>query len=249
MPDPIRLNKALARAGICSRRKADELISSGRVLLNGVIVKEMGTMVDADTDRIKVDGRDISRAGSRENDLVYLALNKPVQVVSTVSDPQARKTVMDFLPERFRNRRLFPVGRLDYFSQGLILLTNDGDLTYRLTHPSWDHPKIYQLVVRQKPDPKSLKTMARGMTLSDGRKLAPVKVDIVESRPEHTTLELVLTQGVNRQIRRMCHDLGLTVLRLTRTAHGPIRLGSLKPGECRPLSPKEVQALRESRRG
>ncbi len=206
----------------------------------------MGTLVDPDKDVIKVDGRDISGAGSEEKGLICLALNKPVQVVSTVSDPQARKTVLDFLPESFRNRRLFPVGRLDYFSQGLILLTNDGDLTYRLTHPSWNHPKVYRLVVRQKPDQHNLKAMSRGMTLKDGQKLAPVKVKTVESRSENTVLELVLTQGVNRQIRRMCDDLGLTVLRLTRTAHGPVTLGSLKPGRCRMLDPAEIKALRES---
>jgi 23S rRNA pseudouridine2605 synthase len=246
MKNLIRLNKVLARSGVCSRRKADELISSGQVSVNGVTVTELGTMVDPGKDLISVAGRKISVTQADESDFAYVILNKPPQVVSTVSDPQGRKTIMDFVPENLKDKRLFPVGRLDYFSQGLIILTNDGELTHRLTHPSWEHPKIYHLIVREKPDQHALNTMARGMTLRDGQKLAPVKVRILESKPGGTSLELTLIQGINRQIRRMCQDLGLTILKLTRIKHGPVSLGSLGAGQCRELTPGEVGELRES---
>jgi len=246
MKNLIRLNKVLARSGVCSRRKADELISSGRVSVNGVTVNEMGTMVDPDKDLIRVGDREISINQADDSDFVYVILNKPTQVVSTVSDPQGRKTIMDFLPDPLKDKRLFPVGRLDYFSQGLIILTNDGELTHRLTHPSWEHPKVYHLIVREKPDRQALNSMARGMTLRDGQQLAPVKVRILKSKPGSTTLELTLIQGINRQIRRMCQDLGLTILKLTRIKHGPVILGNLDSGQCRELTPKEVGELRES---
>ena len=246
MKNLIRMNKVLARSGVCSRRKADELISSGQVSVNGLTVTELGTMVDPGKDLISVGGRKISVTQADESDFVYVILNKPPQVVTTVSDPQARKTVLDFLPNDFKDKRLFPVGRLDYFSQGLIILTNDGELTHRLTHPSWEHPKVYHLIVREKPDQQALNAMARGMTLRDGRQLAPVKVRILESKPGSTSLELTLIQGINRQIRRMCQDLGLTILKLTRIKHGPISLGNLASGQYRELTPREVGELRES---
>ncbi len=246
MKNLIRLNKFLARSGVCSRRKADGLIASGRVMVNNEVSTELGTMVDPDRDRIMVGNQKISLNQADQGDLVYVILNKPPQVVSTVSDPQDRKTVINFIPDSLKNRRLFPVGRLDFFSQGLIILTNDGELTHRLTHPSWEHPKVYRLVVREKPDHHTLKTMAGGMTLKDGLRLAPVEVRLLESKPRATTLEMILIQGINRQIRRMCDDLGLTILKLTRTRHGPVSLGNLKPGKSRKLTPGEVRDLRES---
>jgi 23S rRNA pseudouridine2605 synthase len=246
MKTQIRLNKFLARSGVCSRRKADGLISSGRVMVNNEVITELGTMVDPDRDRIMVGNQKISLSRADRNDLVYAVLNKPIQVVSTASDPQDRKTVLNFLPDSLKKRRLFPVGRLDFFSQGLIILTNDGELTHRLTHPSWEHPKVYRLAVREKPDQHMLKTMAGGMTLKDGQRLAPVKVKINKSDPRATILEMTLIQGINRQIRRMCDDLGLTILKLTRTRHGPISLGNLKPGQCRELTSDEIRNLRES---
>lgn len=246
MKNLIRLNKFLARSGVCSRRKADGLISSGRVMVNNEVSRELGTMVDPDRDRIMVGNQKISLNQADQGDLVYVILNKPPQVVSTVSDPQDRKTVINFIPDSLKNRRLFPVGRLDFFSQGLIILTNDGELTHRLTHPSWKHPKVYRLVVREKPDHHTLKTMAGGMILKDGLRLAPVEVRLLESKPRATTLEITLIQGINRQIRRMCDDLGLTILKLTRTRHGPVSLGNLEPGQSRKLTPGEVRDLRES---
>jgi len=246
MKNLIRLNKALASSGVCSRRKADELISSGQVMVNDQVVRELGTRVDPEKDRIMFQGRNISANQADQDDPAYVALNKPVQVVSTVSDPQGRKTVIDFLPDNLKKKRLYPVGRLDFFSQGLIILTNDGELTHRLTHPSWEHPKVYLLVVKEKPVNRMLETMARGMTLKDGRQLAPVKVRILSFGLDRTTLEMILIQGINRQIRRMCDDLGLTILKLTRTSHGPLSLGNLRPGQIRELTPDEVRILRKS---
>lgn len=243
MKNMIRLNKFLAMAGVCSRRKADSCISSGLVKVNNVTVREHGTMVDPGKDRVRFRDREINSPGTGGDKHVYLVLNKPAQVVTTVRDPQGRKTVMDFLPEKFRTKRLFPVGRLDYFSQGLIILTTDGELTHRLTHPSWNHQKVYEVIVREKPEKKTLETMSRGMTLSDGQRLAPVKVRILASGSGLTTLEMVLTQGVNRQIRRMCADLGLTILKLTRISQGPVRLRDLKTGQCMELDPSVVRSL------
>ncbi len=245
MSSLIRLNKVLARAGICSRRKADELIASGQIMVNDVRVCEPGIKVDPESDRILFQGRRISHNLS-DAELIYVALNKPVQVVTTVSDPQGRSTVIDLIPQDLNKYRLFPAGRLDYFSQGLIILTNDGDIVHRLTHPSWNHPKVYELIVRQKPDRQAIKTMTTGMTLKDGQRLAPVKADIIKSGQDRTVLELTLVQGINRQIRRMCSDLGLTILRLTRIRHGPIRLGNLQPGKCRILGRQEIQDLKNS---
>ena len=242
----IRLNKALARSGLCSRRKADALISSGQVIVNDQVIRELGTMVDPEKDRIMVRNQVVSVNRADRDGLIYVALNKPIQVVSTVSDPQGRKTVIDFLPDNLNNQRLYPVGRLDFFSQGLIIMTNDGELTHRLTHPSWEHPKVYRLVVREKPGNRILETMARGMTLKDGQQLAPVEVTIHAATRNATTLEITLIQGINRQIRRMCDDFDLTILKLTRIRHGPVSLGNLSPGKYRELTPKEVRELRVS---
>lgn len=177
--------------------------------------------------------------------LLYLLLHKPVQTVTTARDPQGRTTVFDILPAWAQNDRLVSVGRLDYFSEGLLILTNDGELTNRLTHPRHHAPKTYEVLVRGPVGPKTLATMERGMTLSEGETLAPVAARVLSRGGDRTTLELILTQGLNRQIRRMCRDLGLTILRLRRTRLGPISLGDLPPGQCRALTPSEVKVLLE----
>ncbi|WP_028575145.1 pseudouridine synthase [Desulfonatronovibrio hydrogenovorans] len=242
----VRLNKVLAGAGICSRRKADLLISQGLVAVNNQTVTELGMMVEPQKDRITVRGKVIQPESPARKDFTYIIMNKPVQVVTTVSDPQGRTTVMDLLPPNLASRRLFPVGRLDFFSQGLILLTNDGELTHRLTHPSWKHPKVYRVQVRENVTPEQLRIMARGMILRDGQELAPVQADIVSSRPGSTILEMTLIQGLNRQIRRMCSDLGLTILSLTRIRQGPLSIQGLKTGKCRRLTAREVYSLGKS---
>jgi 23S rRNA pseudouridine2605 synthase len=169
-----------------------------------------------------------------------------VHTVTTANDPQGRKTVVDLLPEDLRRERLFPVGRLDYMSEGLLLLTNDGEVTLRLTHPSYEHPKRYEVLVREAVAEKSLDIMRRGMRLREGERLAPVEVEASVEGSGATLLRMTLRQGVNRQIRRMCRDLDLTILRLRRVELGPLRLENLESGKWRHLTALEVQNLKAS---
>ncbi len=239
----LRLNKALAQAGVCSRRAADELIKQGRVSVNGQTATELGLRVLPGQDSVAVDGKpvDLPAPGASPERFTYLMLHKPVQVMATAKDPQGRTTVLDLLPPSWKNERLYPVGRLDYFSEGLLLLTNDGELTLRLTHPRYHLPKVYHVRLREQPDEKILDLMRSGMTLAEGETLAPAEVALLPGRA--VVLEMTLHQGVNRQIRRMCRDLSLTILSLRRVQQGPLSLGSLQPGEARALSPREVAAL------
>ena len=241
----LRLNKALASAGVCSRRKADELIQSGSVTVNGLIITEMGMRVTPGQDKVRVDGREIALCPEpAEQPHHYVLLHKPIQVMSTAHDPEGRTTVLDLLPASLRQHRLYPVGRLDYFSEGLLLLTDDGELTNRLTHPRYHLPKVYEVTVREQPGRDQLDRMRRGMRLKEGEKLAPVKVEISSDSPN--TFMLTLHQGINRQIRRMCRDLGLTILTLRRVQIGPLFLGTLGKGECRHLQPRELAALKQA---
>ncbi len=252
----MRLNKALACAGICSRRQADVLIERGSVMVNGHVVTEMGCKIHIAQDDITVDGRPLPRpqqshdggdtGAQRFGPQTYLLINKPVQVVTTVRDPQGRQTVIDLIPSQFRRQRLFPVGRLDFFSEGLLLLTNDGELTNRLTHPRWHLPKVYEVRVRGDVSLEKLNVMRHGMRLAEGELLAPVEVERIWADRSSTVLELTLHQGINRQIRRMCRDLDLVVLRLRRVAQGPLELGALELGQCRTLTNTEVRALRRA---
>lgn len=239
----IRLNKYIAQCGVASRRGADELVFAGKVLVNGEVADSPGIKVSAN-DSVQVNGRSISLPGA-ENDITIL-LHKPVETVTTAKDPQGRKTVLDLLPEKIRNMRPFPVGRLDFFSEGLLLLTTDGDLCYRLTHPKYHLPKVYKVTIRGSVPEKAIKTMKAGMTLAEGDKLAPVKVVARKPVAGTQTIEMTLIQGVNRQIRRMCDEFGLTILRLHRIKQGPIELGNLKRGTWRELSKNEVAALKKA---
>jgi 23S rRNA pseudouridine2605 synthase len=241
----MRLNKALADAGVASRRQADALIAAGRVTVNGTVITEMGCKVDPGRDALAVDGKPVSlRRGDAD---LTLMLHKRPGCVTTARDPEGRPTVFDALPARFRKRRLFSVGRLDYFSEGLLLLTTDGELAFRLAHPRWHVAKRYRVTVRGAVGPETLDSMARGMTLAEGEALAPVPARIVKRLgPDRFVLEMELSQGVNRQIRRMCRDLQLTVLKLARIAQGPLALGELPPGECRELAAGELAALRRA---
>lgn len=241
----LRLNKALASAGVCSRRKADELIFSGAVTVNGQQVIEPGRRVSPGVDTICVGGKPVSLSSGKETEEhTYVMLHKPVQVVSTAKDPQSRTTVLDLLPAPYKTKRMYPVGRLDYFSEGLILLTDDGELTHRLTHPSYHLPKEYEVTVREEPDTHMFAMMKKGMKLAEGEILAPVGIRTLP----HTRKTFILTlhQGINRQIRRMCRDLGLTILRLRRIQMGPLALGSLEKGKCRELAKEEVAQLRQA---
>lgn len=241
---PVRLNKYLAEAGLASRRGADALIQSGRVRVNGLVQREPGIRIIPGQDTVLFDGFPVS--SGRDAGPVYVMLHKPVHTVTTASDPQGRKTVLDLLPDELRAKRLFPVGRLDYMSEGLLLLTNDGEVTLRLTHPSYEHPKKYEVLVREAVPEKSLGVMRQGMRLREGERLAPVQVEATLDTGGATLLRMTLRQGVNRQIRRMCRDLGLTILRLRRVELGPLRLGGLASGKWRALTDSETTNLKSS---
>lgn len=234
-----RLNKAIASSGFCSRRKADELIFQGRVKLNGVIAASPSLRVSS-ADKLEIDGK-VLRAVMRHT---YVLLNKPTGCICSARDPQGRKTVLDLLPERLKALRLFPVGRLDFFSEGLVLLTDDGECALKLTHPKFQHIKQYEVIIRGPVKETLLEEMRRGMLLDGDVRLLPVEVCPAPLPSGDTLLRMELRQGVNRQIRRMCQKLHLTILRLKRTAQGPLRLEDLPPGKCRPLSGQEIDKLR-----
>lgn len=243
-PSAVRINKALAAAGIASRRGVDELVAAGRVLVNGAPAAP-GQAVDPARDTVTLDGRKIDLAPP-EADRLTLMLHKPVRTVTTAKDPEGRATVFDLLPETYRNRRLVHVGRLDFFSEGLLLLTDDGELCNRLTHPRHHLARTYVVTVRGQIPNTALAAMRAGMTLAEGERLAPARAEVLSTVAGATVLRLVLGQGLNRQIRRMCRDLGLTILKLQRIGLGPLELGKLKPGEVRPLTEKELAALRKA---
>lgn len=239
----LRLNKALSQAGVCSRRKADDLILAGRVRVNRETVTQLGTRIRPGQDRLEVDGRAVSLRLETQSHL-YLALHKPIQVVTTLSDPQGRTTVADLLPSELASSRVLPAGRLDYLSEGLLLMSTDGEFIHRLTHPSHQVSKTYLVRVQGRLENEHLEAMRSPMRLEDGTRLAPVQVQVLRrlSR-EDLWLEMMLSQGVNRQIRRMCRDLGLAVLRIIRTRQGPVELGDLPPGKVRRLSNQERDAV------
>jgi 23S rRNA pseudouridine2605 synthase len=235
-----RLQKVLAAAGIGSRRQCEELIRSGRIEIDREVVTELGTRVDPAEHEIRVDGEAIARP-----ELVYYAVHKPAGVVSTARDPSGRPRVVDLVPGD--RDRLFPVGRLDLYSEGLILLTNDGELTNRLTHPRYGVAKTYRAQVAGEPGPEVLDKLRRGVYLAEGM----ARVDSVEVKSRQgksTILEIVLSEGRNREIRRILAKVGHKVMRLTRLAVGPVRIGKLAPGEYRRLTRAEVDALRKSAR-
>jgi len=235
-PRGVRLQKVLAQAGVASRRAAEELITAGRVSVDGEVVRELGRRVDPRTAVIHVDG---SRVVVRD-DLVHLALNKPRGVHSTMSDEQGRPCVGDYV--RTRSERLFHVGRLDADTEGLLLFTNDGELAHRLMHPSYEVLKTYLAQVPG-PVPRDLgRRLRAGVTLDDG----PVAVHsfrVVDSTPGRAMIEVVLHEGRKHIVRRLLDSVGHPVQRLVRTAIGPVRLGEQRPGSLRALSRAEVGAL------
>jgi len=236
-----RLQKVLSQAGIASRRSAEKLIAEGRVSVNGTTVTEMGTKADLGTDEIRVDGRRI-KAAERTR---YILLNKPSGVVSTRSDPQRRRTVIDLL--RGVREYVYPVGRLDYDTEGLLLLTNDGDLAAKLTHPRHGVDRTYEAKVAGMPDDDALARLRKGIPL-DGRRTLPADVALVNRgrRDRDGILKLTIREGRNRQVRRMCEAVGHPVRELRRTRIGPIQDRRLKPGDWRELRDDEVIALRKS---
>ena len=227
-----RLQKVLARAGLGSRRVCEKLIVEQRVTVNGEFA-ELGEKVDPETSQIEVDGLKI---GVRQ-DLVYYLLNKPVGVITTSKDPQERSTVVDLVPT---HPRVFPVGRLDADTEGLILLTNDGDLTNYLTHPSFGIEKEYLVQVETKPSRNAIRELRQGVELDDGI-TAPAKVSLVDEK----LIKIVIHEGRNRQVRRMCESVGHPVKRLIRSRIGPIVDRSLHPGSFRELTNQELKSIRK----
>jgi 23S rRNA pseudouridine2605 synthase len=230
-----RVQKVLAHAGLGSRRSCEELIKQGRVTVDGKVVRELGTRVDADRARIAVDGEAI-----RRESMVYYAVNKPKGYVSTTIDPAGRPRVLDLLPEI--PQRVYTVGRLDEESTGLMILTNDGELANRLAHPRYGVEKLYRALIAGSPDPEVLAKLTAGVWLSDG-KVRAKRARIVGRQGQANVLELVLAEGKNREIRRMLAKLGHKVMSLNRVAVGPVSIKGLSSGECRSLSRHEVDLL------
>lgn len=231
----MRLNQAIAKSGKWSRRKADELIASGKVAVNGSIVKDFHYKLDLSKDKLQVEGQTIAVKA-----IEYIVMNKPKGVITTCSDQYGRKNILDLLPERLRHLR--PVGRLDRNSEGLILLTNDGQFTQKIAHPSLHMEKTYEVSVKGKVSKKDLDQLRRGILLEDGMTL-PAKVNLIQFQEDRSKLRIVLKEGRNRQIRRMLAKLDYEVVKLVRVAIGELKLGQLPPGAWRFLSQDEIRSF------
>lgn len=236
----VRLHKLLAEAGVASRRGAERLIAAGHVAVNGRTVREPGAQADPERDRISVDGRDLPRAEPKR----YVLLHKPAGYLTTRADPRGRPGVFDLLPGF--GVRLHPVGRLDFDAEGLLLLTNDGGVTYHLTHPRHGVARVYHVLVEGRPDASALHALRRGVMLEDG----PARVEAIARLRAlgggATWLTLTLREGRYREVKRLCRAVGLRVRRLVRVAFGPLRLGRLALGAWRDLDDREVAQLRAS---
>lgn len=231
------LLKFLANNGVTSRRKVDQLIRDGQVKINGQVVSNPAVMVNPENDKITVNGKRVAR---NEQQLVYIMLNKSKGIISTTSDEKGRKTVLDMVKVK---EKIYPVGRLDEDSTGLILLTNDGQLANKLTHPHYEVPKTYQVAVRGALTEKVLEHLSSGVQLKEGR-TSPAEVKVVNPDPKRQLIEITIHEGWNRQVRRMCGVVGLTAIALKRVAIGPLQLGNLKWGKWRYLTEEEVNALK-----
>ena len=233
----IRLQKVLAQAGVASRRAAEDLIFRGRVEVNGSVVKEQGRRVDPVHDVIRVDGARIPPQAEH----LYVVLNKPRGVVSTMEDPHGRPALQEFVTA-FTAERLFHVGRLDAETEGLLILTNDGEFSQRMMHPSFEVPKVYLAEITGVITDTSLKNLRRGLTLDDGP-VMPDKVDLIQRGADRSLVRVTLHEGRNRIVRRMFDEIGQPVRQLSRIAIGPVRLGDLKPGAVRELTREELGSL------
>ncbi|MCD1260172.1 rRNA pseudouridine synthase [Paenibacillus athensensis] len=235
-----RLQKVLAEAGIASRRKCEEIITAGRVQVNGEVVKTLGVKVDPQQDEIRVDGRAINQQKK-----IYVILNKPKGVITSANDPGGRKVVTDFLPGI--TQRVYPVGRLDYDTEGLLLLTNDGEFAHLLTHPKHHVPKTYHATVKGVPHGTLLDKLRDGVKLEDGM-TSPAEVEYADINPEknESIVEITIYEGRNRQVRRMFESISFPVIKLKRIKFGPIFLTGLPRGKYRHLTPGEIQELRDA---
>ena len=232
----IRLQKYLAEAQVASRRKSEEIILAGRVSVNDKIVTELGTKVESEVDIVKVDGKIVEICEK----MLYILLNKPEGCVTTVKDQFDRKSVLDYVSNV--KERIYPVGRLDYDTSGLLILTNDGELTYKLTHPKHNVDKTYIADVDREPSVEDMKRFESGIII-DGRKTAPAKIKIIK-KGKLTSLEIKIHEGRNRQVRKMCAAINCNVVKLKRIALGNIELGALEKGKYRELNEKEINYLK-----
>ncbi len=234
----MRLNRFMAMAGVASRRACDEIISAGRVRVNAVVIKKLGVDVDPEKDIVAVDGKAVRIKG----DFEYYMLYKPCGYVTTLSDPQGRKTVMELVKNS--EKRLFPIGRLDYNTSGLLLISNDGDLAQKLTHPSFEFGKTYIAVVSGSISDSDLVKLRTGVDIG-GFITSNAQARVTRRFDNKTEVELVIHEGKNRQVRRMFEALGKKVKSLKRISIGKLTLGNLKEGECRKLTPDEIKYLKE----
>lgn len=237
-----RLQKVMSEFGVASRRKAEEMIADGRVKVNGCLVTEPGIKVDKDKDVIEVDGKIIKGSESK----VYVLLNKPVGYITSAKDQFGRPTVLDLL--KGVCVRVFPIGRLDYDTEGLLLLTNDGDLTYRITHPKHNIDKTYRALIRGEAGQKDIEAFSRGMAI-EGYVTSPARLEIIRYSKGNSIVDITIHEGKNRQVRKMCSAIGHEVIRLKRVRIGKLGLGPLKTGEWRYLNDSEIQYLYTITRG
>jgi len=239
-----RLHKFLAHAGVASRRTCEEMIAAGKIKVNGAVVREMGIVIDPEKDKVEVAGKVVKE----KEEKIYVLLNKPKGYVTTVRDQHGRPKVLDLLKDI--NKRVYPVGRLDLDTEGLLLLTNDGEMTFALTHPKYEIGKTYLVIVSGLPDKDKLKRFQKGLRLADGP-TAPAKVRFMKKLGSNALLEITIYEGRNRQIRRMCETIGHPVLELKRVAMGFLTLAGLESGKYRYLKKEEIrklQALIEKRK-
>jgi 23S rRNA pseudouridine2605 synthase len=234
----IRLQKYLADAGVASRRAAEKLIAEGRVSVNGEVIREMGVQVDENYDVVALDGETVKHAVKKE----YIMLNKPTGFITTVSDDKGRPTVMELVSDI--QARIYPVGRLDYDTEGLLLLTNDGDLTFRITHPKHDIAKTYVAEVTGDVSMDTINQLRRGVVI-DGQKTSPAEVEVIGATQYGTKVEITIHEGRNRQVRKMFEAIGCIVKRLKRTKEAGLTLGHLPLGKWRKLSESEVNMLKK----
>lgn len=236
-----RLQKILARAGLASRREAERWIAEGRVTVNGSVIRKLGSRADPAKDSIKVDGKRIKPAAAP----LYYALHKPPGVITTLNDPEHRPDLTPYLARLGEKRRLFPVGRLDYNTTGLLLLTNDGEFALRLTHPRFGVKKVYRAKLSACPTNEDLARLRKGINLEDGMS-APARARVIEKLRKNAWVEIEVQEGRKREVRRIFEALGFFVEKLVRIRVGSVSLGALPPGELRPLSQIEVAALKRA---
>lgn len=239
MTEMERLQKILSQAGLASRREAERWIQEGRVTVNGVVVKKLGSQAEPGRDKIKVDGKLISQSSPR-----YFLFHKPPGLLTTMQDPEGRPNLGAWLESLGKRGRLFPVGRLDFNSSGLLLLTNDGVLAQRLSHPRYGVTKVYRVKISGRPSESELESVRRGIRLEDGM-TAPARVKVRKLSKNGAWLDVEIHEGRNREVRRMFRAIGYFVEKLERIRLGPIILGSLPPGQMRPLSREEITALKK----